>query len=435
MRSILYRPKLRKLLIPLTLGILLFAASRLIPSDKPYADVTVFIIDSAESTTSRQRKIIDLFEDFSHGRIVTEILRANCKPRRLYLYNVDDAEGNIDRYRYLIALRRTVKYLDESNISSAVVNISLGMTTATDEERRLIREIIDSGAVVIAAAGNDGLPESSYPAAFPGVISVGAAARGLRQSYSNYGNIDIFAEGTYRSTQFAVRTSDTGLERYSRTVDIHGTSFSAPRVAGVAAALLQIRPELSGTDILQILQETANPVTGFENGSLNALDALAAISPRHYALRNIRNIALGIAKIIGIGVIAAVILLILLPIEEFAFRQLFPYRWRSIKIRKIEKIREKQQKSPRQIRYIVDCLLSRDEHIFDKAHNALLEIGVPAVKYLIESWHYNAANEFNDYKTPLYELIKEIGGQRSENFLRQLDEENTYQHLHDIDDS
>jgi serine protease len=55
-----------------------------------------------------------------------------------------------------------------------IVNLSLGSKQLSPTEQDAMQRMIDQGVVVVAAAGNDGFNEVEYPAAYPGVIAVGA---------------------------------------------------------------------------------------------------------------------------------------------------------------------------------------------------------------------------------------------------------------------
>ena len=90
-----------------------------------------------------------------------------------------------------------------------VVNLSLGGYTHDNQPPTALQDALgklgDSVAIV-AAAGNYGLQEPFWPAAFKGVVAVGAldttSGQQRRASFSNYGHwVDIYAPGTrVRST-------------------------------------------------------------------------------------------------------------------------------------------------------------------------------------------------------------------------------------------
>ena len=70
----------------------------------------------------------------------------------------------------------TVEALDWCRQRGArVVSLSLGSDTPNDTEREAFRRAVDSGMLLIAAAGNAGNDQPLiFPAAYPGVLSVGA---------------------------------------------------------------------------------------------------------------------------------------------------------------------------------------------------------------------------------------------------------------------
>jgi subtilisin family serine protease len=101
---------------------------------------------------------------------------------------------------------------------------------------------IGKGAVLIAAAGNDG-PNAKpvYPAAYPDVIAVTAVDRAkkpYRRAVRGV-HIDIAAPGVGVWTAASI----SGARQKS------GTSFAAPFVTAAAAVMLAARPELTPRDI------------------------------------------------------------------------------------------------------------------------------------------------------------------------------------------
>ena len=397
---------------------LLFLNPAELLEDRKGPKVVGFVIDSASSMMKKERNILNLFEDLTHGQVVCTIFRRYGEPNKLHFRSVDDTQGTIDSERYLNALTLIRNYLRDKPGDRVVVNISLGSYSPKPQETKLIKDILEQGAIVVAAAGNNGMKESIYPAALDGVICVGASGNGVREDYSNYGNIDIFADGSYQTAQTLVLPSDTGLETHARTVKLNGTSFAAPKVSGLIVKMLRLEPSLEKQQILDILQNTSDDVLGFEQGSINRLNALAAISEKYAALRKAKQAFFLILEAVCIIVFVCVGLLIVVPMPEFLFRVLFPSSWTAIKIRKINKIIANDRKRPRDIRYIINCLFPGYSQLFERANKALLEIGELAVPQLIRLYPYKPCNEFGDFTTCIYNLIEEIGGKEAEEFLR-----------------
>ena len=399
------------------IGLLLLNPAQLL-EDKKGPKVVAFVIDSASSMMEKERNILNVFENLTHGQVVRTILRRYGVPDKLNFYSVDDTRGKVDRESYFNALTLVENYLRDNPRDRVVINISLGSYSPKPQEKKLIRDIISHGAIVVAAAGNDGIKDSIYPAALDDVICVGAADRGIRQSYSNYGNIDIFADGSYQTTQSLSFPSDTGIETHARTVKLNGTSFAAPKVSGLIVKMLQLKPSLENQQILGIIQNTSDEVLGFKQGSINRLNTLGAISEKYAALRKTGQVFLVILEATCFIVFVYVGLLIVIPMPEFIFRILFPSHWMAIRMRKIDKIMSNERKRPRDFKYIINCLFPGYTQLFVRANKALLEIGEPAVKYLIQTYPYKPCDEFGDFTTCIYNLIEEIGGREAEEFLR-----------------
>jgi hypothetical protein len=96
----------------------------------------------------------------------------------------------------------------------------------------------DREVLLVAAAGNSGLPGVLYPARFDSVIAVGAAHEALtRAEFSSYGpKLEVVAPGTsILSTMptYPVTMNEFGLEQDYDYAG--GTSMSTPHVAGALA--------------------------------------------------------------------------------------------------------------------------------------------------------------------------------------------------------
>jgi subtilase family protein len=165
-----------------------------------------------------------------------------------------------------------------------VVNISFGGATYFPIEKHGILSAFDSGSLMVAAAGNfrELLSPIEYPANFAHVLTVGATdqADSVTVFSSATPALDLAAPGE----EIPVATPRVFYpEGY---ITAAGTSFSAPMVAGAAAAIWTRRPKLDKTQLFEVLRASARDVgdagrdadTGF--GILNIPRALRLAPPR-----------------------------------------------------------------------------------------------------------------------------------------------------------
>lgn len=141
-------------------------------------------------------------------------------------------------------LARAIEQAAENG--AKVINISGGALTDMGEaEDWLIRAVEmcnERNILLVAAAGNDGCECLQVPAALPAVLAVGAVdARGHPLDFSNWGE-------TYQSQGIlAPGENILGAKPGGGTVQLSGTSFAAPIVAGVAALLLSLQVQRGET--------------------------------------------------------------------------------------------------------------------------------------------------------------------------------------------
>ncbi|GGN88336.1 hypothetical protein GCM10010112_71730 [Actinoplanes lobatus] len=154
-----------------------------------------------------------------------------------------------------------------------VINISLVMPQESEAVESAIADAVAAGVIVVAAAGNDG-PDAGvvYPAAYPGVIGVGAVgADGLRASYSQVGeHVDLVAFG-----DVTVASPVAGHQV------VQGTSFATPFVTATVALLKQRFPRENAAQITRRLLRSVDPAPGgarsdeYGYGLLNPYRALS----------------------------------------------------------------------------------------------------------------------------------------------------------------
>lgn len=146
-----------------------------------------------------------------------------------------------------------------------IINVSLTRAGAPDPNEELaVRYALDRGVVVIAAAGNAGGEAKQYPAAYPGVISVGATddADALYFWSTRGPWVTMTAPGCQVVTDASTPPGT-----------ICGTSFTPAVVAGVAGLLLSRNPSLTVYQVRDALYATARPVPGIAYGRIDPLAA------------------------------------------------------------------------------------------------------------------------------------------------------------------
>lgn len=168
------------------------------------------------------------------------------------------------------AVRYAARLSNDSNTLPArradVINLSLGGGDSSASAQLAFHEARDAGVIVVAAAGNESSSLPSYPAAYPGVISVSAVDTQKRlASYSNFGaSIDVTAPGGDTSVDrngdgytdgilstLASGETANGSINYKYTM-YQGTSMATPHVAGVVALMKDVNPNLT-PDLLDSL--------------------------------------------------------------------------------------------------------------------------------------------------------------------------------------
>jgi subtilisin family serine protease len=158
-----------------------------------------------------------------------------------------------------------------ADAGARVISMSLGGPAVDPTLDEAIAYAVGKGALLVAAAGNNGSPTPFYPAGNPKVISVAATDQADRlYSWSNYGPwVQTAAPGCNAAPALG-----------GSYVSFCGTSSAAPVVAGLVALQLAQRPTAGRDEIVNALESTATPIgDGVSRGRVDATAALALPAP------------------------------------------------------------------------------------------------------------------------------------------------------------
>jgi serine protease len=221
----------------------------------------------------------------------------NCKILPVRALGIQAGKGKdsdiADSIRWAAGV--TVTGAPPNTTPAHVINLSFGGPGASTTLTKSVQEAQQKGSIVVAAAGNHGQEGSNiYPAAIPGIITVGATQYdNKRASYSNFGKVvDIMAPGgnmsknlpfKFNNTDYPAGVLGTLYSSSKKKYTYHffeGTSQASPLVAGMVSLMLTINGSLNSAETLKILKQTAHTGTtcseGCGSGLVNADSALAA---------------------------------------------------------------------------------------------------------------------------------------------------------------
>lgn len=169
-----------------------------------------------------------------------------------------------------------------------VINCSWGGGGYSNSEQEIIDYANSKGALIVAAAGNDGVNESFYPASYQHVLSVAATDQyDALAGFSNYGeNIDVCAPGVGIYSTWQAGDSYTAGE---------GTSFSSPLAAGLAALVFSHFPNYTPDQVAEQIRVNCDNINSqnpgmqylMGGGRINAYKALSNSNSESVRAENI----------------------------------------------------------------------------------------------------------------------------------------------------
>ena len=237
------------------------------------ATVPIAIIDSGVSPTHLDLKQqllpgIDLVsldddprDDDGHGTYTAGLAAASgddgigiagvCWSCPIIPIKALDRRGRGDDATIALGIRWAVDH------GARIISMALGGPNESRVLYEAVRYATSRGALIIAAAGNDGVGgAASYPAAFADVLSVAALDRdGAVATFSTSGSsVDLAAPGVQILSTSWQRLQGDGYD----VAD--GTSAASPQVAGVAALVLGRRDTLTPDQLADVLRLGADDV-------------------------------------------------------------------------------------------------------------------------------------------------------------------------------
>lgn len=222
-----------------------------------------------------------------HGQAVAGIIAAD--------FNAVGVRGVTENTRILsIHTPHLLQGLKSSDFAAAIdtawVRGAHIMSISTDlPDTPEVRAAIDraltqgrdgKGVVMIAAAGN-GHSHVVFPANVDGVLAVGAVTnRNRRAEYSPHADdrVDVVAPssgGTRAITTMDLMGGGNVADNY--TDNFGGTSAAAPQASGIAALILAINPDLTESQVRDVIKHSAvdlGPWNWDGHGRVNAYQAL-----------------------------------------------------------------------------------------------------------------------------------------------------------------
>lgn len=217
----------------------------------------------------------DVTDSMGHGTFVTGVIGATINNNFGIAGIADEADiisikafdkGRETKISNLIsALENASQYEDLD-----VINMSLGTTDKLEDGTKAIfYDAIDSlvkkGVIIIAAVGNDGNTNISYPAGFDNVIGVGGVAKNKKKCYFSQMNESVFVVAPGGTEKQGGKDGLVGLLNVDNKIGMgSGTSYASPQVAAVAAIAKSICPRMTSEQFMDILKNTSEDLG--ENG-------------------------------------------------------------------------------------------------------------------------------------------------------------------------
>ncbi len=180
-----------------------------------------------------------------HGTFISGVIRQQCPDARVHHRGVLTSYGDGDDASVIAAIERATTASTDPFDLVVMAFGAYGSAASRPALAAAIERLLVS-SLVVAAAGNDATGRRTYPAALPGVVAVAALDDGGRAAFSNFGPwVDACTPAVDVISTFFDDVDDKAedgelLEQFRGWARWSGTSFAAPKVAGVIAQELYL---------------------------------------------------------------------------------------------------------------------------------------------------------------------------------------------------
>lgn len=220
----------------------------------------------------------NVFQYDVHGTEVLSVMAANQGSTylggafnatyQLFVTEEEVSEYRVEEYNWLVAAEKA----DSAGVD--IINSSLGYNTFDDSSMDYTIGQLDGrtavvskaaelalarGILVVVSAGNEGNTSWKYvdpPADVEGVLSVGSITS--TGAVSNFSSIGPTADDRIKPEVVALGSLVSIIQGNGTTGTSSGTSVATPLITSLAAGLLQAYPQLTATELQQLIIDSGN---------------------------------------------------------------------------------------------------------------------------------------------------------------------------------
>jgi thermitase len=202
-------------------------------------------------------------------------------------YRGFDMNGSSTYWSLYGSLWHLANWKTKNNYTGTIpVNASFGSLYADRFSVDMVEYALEHGVMVVASTGNDFQRLHNYPAAYQGVMAIGASdGSDKRATFSTWGqHVSVVAPGD--------SVISTYVQSNTSYVSMSGTSMAAPHVTGLIGYMLTFNPDLKPDQIKTYIEQNADYINGQTDfseetgwGRINVLKTIEAVINDYNASR------------------------------------------------------------------------------------------------------------------------------------------------------